>query len=222
MESWEPNSSDSVPYALLRLIPMREKSYSRDKGMDCCHPSQSGMTLQHSTEDPGEATSTWLLAGSPAKTLASLDAELESPERKADCGSRWPESLVKYDASTSSWKTRQRSLLGGLTTYSEIWPQWGSMRNGECWERINAVPLIDEKESGSLLPTPTTGDAYHRRNRYKQGGQPLSMALGGKPNPAFIEWLMGWPIGWTNVSNESEDSATDRFPQWLDLHGIPY
>ena len=220
MESWEPSSLGSIPDALSRLIPMQEKYCCRDNGMDCCPSFQSGMTCQHSTGHPGEDTSTSLLAGSPVKTSASLDVGLESPGRKADCGSKWPASLVRYDPSTSLWKTRQRSLLGGLITYSEIWPQWGSMRNGECWERINAVPLIDEKEFGSLLPTPTTGDAYHRRNRYKQGGQPLSMALGGKPNPAFIEWLMGWPIGWTTVSNESEDLVTAKFPQWLDLHGI--
>lgn len=35
------------------------------------------------------------------------------------------------------------------------------------------------------------------------------------PNPAWKEWLMGWPIGWTAL----EPLETDRFQQWLRLHG---
>lgn len=33
---------------------------------------------------------------------------------------------------------------------------------------------------------------------------------GGKLNPDWVEWLMGWPIGWT----ASKPLATDRFQSW--------
>jgi hypothetical protein len=39
---------------------------------------------------------------------------------------------------------------------------------------------------------------------------------GGQLNPNWEEWLMGWPIGWTEL-NALE---MDKFQQWLDLHGI--
>jgi hypothetical protein len=39
---------------------------------------------------------------------------------------------------------------------------------------------------------------------------------GGSLNPTWVEWLMGWPLGWT----DSVLSATDRFRQWLRSHGI--
>jgi len=38
---------------------------------------------------------------------------------------------------------------------------------------------------------------------------------GGKLNPDWVEWLMGWPIGWT----ASAPLAMDRFRQWLRSHG---
>ena len=37
----------------------------------------------------------------------------------------------------------------------------------------------------------------------------------GQLNPEWVEWLMGWPIGWTAL----EPLATDRFQRWLRLHG---
>lgn len=84
--------------------------------------------------------------------------------------------------------------------------------------------------SDGLWPTPTTAD---HTTRYAQGGMPLGMAArlwptpdasphkyrlqgdsqasrslngvhGGKLNPEWVEWLMGFPIGWTDL----EDSET--------------
>ena len=38
---------------------------------------------------------------------------------------------------------------------------------------------------------------------------------GGQLNPEWVEWLMGWPIGWTAL----EPLAMDRYQRWLRLHG---
>ena len=45
----------------------------------------------------------------------------------------------------------------------------------------------------------------------------LAAVLGGKINPEFAEWMMGWPIGWTALS----ELAMGRFQLWLQLHGKP-
>ncbi len=34
-------------------------------------------------------------------------------------------------------------------------------------------------------------------------------------NPEWVEWLMGWPIGWTDCA----PLETDRFQRWLRSHG---
>jgi hypothetical protein len=44
---------------------------------------------------------------------------------------------------------------------------------------------------------------------------PLNALIGGPLNPRWIEWLMGWPIEWLNL----KPLGTDRFRQWLCLHG---
>lgn len=44
----------------------------------------------------------------------------------------------------------------------------------------------------------------------------MTEALGGKPNPRWIEWLMGWPVGWANNSSPLE---MDRFREWLQKQG---
>jgi hypothetical protein len=41
---------------------------------------------------------------------------------------------------------------------------------------------------------------------------------GGQLNPRWVEWLMGWPIGWASL----ERLETDRFRQWLNSFGICY
>jgi len=40
-------------------------------------------------------------------------------------------------------------------------------------------------------------------------------APGGQLNPDWVEWLMGWPIGWT----DSNASGTGKFRRWLNSHG---
>jgi len=48
------------------------------------------------------------------------------------------------------------------------------------------------------------------RPKYSEAG------TGGQLNPDWVEWLMGWPIGWTDL----KPSGMDKFQQWLDSHGI--
>jgi hypothetical protein len=38
----------------------------------------------------------------------------------------------------------------------------------------------------------------------------------GQLNPEWIEWFMGWPMGWT----ELEPLGTDKFQEWQQLHGL--
>jgi hypothetical protein len=37
----------------------------------------------------------------------------------------------------------------------------------------------------------------------------------GSLNPMWVEWLMGWPLGWTDL----KPLETDKFQRWLDEHG---
>jgi len=70
------------------------------------------------------------------------------------------------------------------------------------------------------FPTPAARDwrgpnakPYSERGGGAKGNQ-LPNAVGGMLNPPWVEWLMGWPIGWTAC----EPLATARFQQWLRSH----
>lgn len=60
----------------------------------------------------------------------------------------------------------------------------------------------------SLWPTPKaspSGPDYARVNRENAGGDDLVTAVArtqsGALNPAWVEWLMGYPIGWTDLGD---------------------
>lgn len=71
-------------------------------------------------------------------------------------------------------------------------------------ENTALADLISEQR----WPTPTA----NRRSGLQSHGQ---NAILGQLNPQFVEWLQGWPIGWTDLGA----LATDRYHEWLRQHG---
>ena len=62
-----------------------------------------------------------------------------------------------------------------------------------------------------MWPTPVQADVYHRKTKYKQGGTAVSTKAGGTLNPTWVEWLMGYPSGWTDLS-VSETASSHKSP----------
>lgn len=107
----------------------------------------------------------------------------------------------------------QVKMDGSLEEYYGILPKWGMMLDGELRALQELEPYIDESE-WRLLPTPTRSDykgGCLRKNPKKQMSnlkehiytyadtQTHSIYL----NPVFLESLMGFPTGWTEL-NHSE------------------
>lgn len=160
--SWEGSSLDGAPAALSRLMPTASGHFLPDSETAACIHSPSGMMLPPSTGNRGEVPSTSSRADSPAKTSAQPEKAKASPGPEADYGRNLPASFAKWDPDTSSWRTHQYSLLGGLELFSETWPRWGMMRDGESFQLPTPSGLLalrawitSESESGSSLPTPT-------------------------------------------------------------------
>jgi hypothetical protein len=228
-------------------------------------------------------------AASPARTSASQEKALASPEQGPVFGTSSLGSLAKYDPDTSLWRTSQLSLLEGSTPFSGRFPRSGMTRNGtlfqlvplvlrtggngsgssafvagmvqkpthhvptptasdhierrstssevlnfetnktvslDRWVRMWPTPTAgDSKSSGSLntasskahagvsltdavrgdggrgrmYPTPTVQDASNNGgpSQYQRNSLPLNAVAGGSLNPTWVEWLMGFPLGWT-------------------------
>jgi hypothetical protein len=145
-------------------------------------------------------------AAFPARTSASPERARALAASAAGYGRSTPELLARYDRATSSWRTSQLCLDGGLSEYSETWPRSGLMRNGTAYQLPPLVRLTDEIGSGSWL-TPTARDWKGYTNRAGESicNQMRDLYGGtGSLNPTWVEWLMGYPLGWTDL----EPSAT--------------
>jgi hypothetical protein len=230
-ESWAGNSLDGAPDALLRLMPTPEASYLPAKPMGALTRSPFGMTLQRLTGASGGGALMWCQAGSPVRTYHQPERVLDLMGQGLDYGPRWPGSLARCSPPMSGWKTRQCSLLGGLSEFSGILPRWGMMQDGECFPLLMLEHLTSVSGSG-YWDTPCKADAhpraYNRNKPYTGKGQKHLQAQayerlthacvpGGKLNPDWVEWLMGWPLGWTGL----QPLEMGKFRRWLDLHGMP-
>ena len=213
----EANCLDGAPFALLKSKDSQETDSCNGKTKGILNRSQYGMMCEPSMGGLGAELLMWFLGASPAK-ISVLPGKAEVlKENEADCGGKCEGSFARYDHDLHLWKTAQCSLFGGLTEFSETWPNWGLMRTGECWAVAPSVPPMTAKERGCWLGTPTA-TMSQRSKKFLEGADRLptpAELVGGVPNPEWIEWLMGWPIGQSGTT----PLETDKFQSWLQQHG---
>ena len=128
-------------------------------------------------------------------TAAIIDAASPEPTRL------WPTPTVqdaKNNGGPSQWKRNSDPLNVAV----QRWPTPRvSMANGPSQAEIDAGNPRGRLETAvaisEMLPTPTGDDA---NNATRQSGayQSLTRAV-GKLNPTWVEWLMGFPLGWTDL-----------------------
>ena len=241
-ESSAESYSDIPQFVLLRLSLTADESCSKDSETEFCQNSQSGTTSKPLTESLGAEKSTLYAEGSRAKTSAQQEEARELKASEAGFGERWRESLAKYDPNTHSWRTPQCSLFGGLDEFSETWPSWGIMLNGVCWGGHTLDYPASASESG-FWPAPTcerwgsegaqkqllkkvqSGEitketaermmVRHFRKCVTEPSGQFPWRDGEVLNLDFYEHIMAWPHSWTDTA----PLATDKFQQWLRLHG---
>ncbi len=76
--------------------------------------------------------------------------------------------------------------------------------NGTAIHTQFATPQARDYRTGST-------DRWENPERSRN----LNDQIGGQLNPTWVEWLMGWPLGWTDCAA----SATAKFREWLNSHG---
>lgn len=141
--------------------------------------------------------------GFPAKTSATQENESASTANAAASGLSLLESFANYDRVSCSWKTSQLCLFEDLGGFSETWPRAGLMLNGTAYRQQPLAPLTEEIGS-LLLPTPAARDwkdgSSPKSSENFQDTLPRALARLGHPGrmlPAFPEWAMGFPIGFS-------------------------
>jgi len=220
-ESWEDSCLDGAPESLLRLIPTADPSCSPDNGTESLSHFRSGMKSKHSTDTHGEDELTWFQGGFPASISAPREVQIarDSTEKRVGSGRRWPESFARYNHDSHSWRIPQQSLFGDSEEFLETWPRWGSMHDGECSALGILAHDTSVKECGSLPRIGTPIACQRSRSAEFMGGRvpnPFEICPRGYlPSPAWVENIMGWISGWTDL----KPLGMDKYQRWLDSHG---
>ena len=283
-------SSGGEPSAPLSSTPTPAMCWSPGKTTDAFRPSRSGMTCEPLTADRGTELLTWCLAVSPAKTSPPPARAPGSAAPALDSGERWHALLVKFDPASCGWKTARCLWEEGLDWSCLTLPRWGSLHDGELWERATLALPTSGNASG-FCPTPRASEAgpdFAKLSRSKTGislqtavamwptprvanpgsrpngkggkilaeevaiaeglrerGQTFATPksrdwkgqsqrgihapgdalpnmdrgdgkpVGGQLNQTWVEWLMGWPLGWTDCAAR----ATAKYQEWRQWHG---
>ena len=210
------NSLGGEPFAPLNGSNTQQAYCAPDKTTGFSRLSRFGMTYKPLTESRGEELLMLYLEVFHAKTSAQQEKAQESMVNEAECGAKWHASFAKYDPDLCLWKTAQCSLAGDSEEFLETWPRWGSMRNGECWAQIPlAFPII--APAFGWLPTPIATDwkggcSAIRKDTGRPRTDSIRMYIKTKfnityPHPNFLEALMEWPQGWTDLKPLAMDKS---------------
>lgn len=217
--------SDIPAYVLSRLNLIAEKFSCNGNATESYPDSQSGTMCEHSMGDRGAEKSIAFAEVSPAKTSRQQAKARASTEREAGCGQSSPVLLARYDRDTRSWKTPQCSLFGDSDECLETFPKSGMTQGGLLWELTKwAHPTVASESGFWRIPTPLASDGSKQQvnskvrhlRKAKFGVRVHSVSYWILKNynmrctPKMTEWLMGYPISWT----DSAPLAMDKFRSW--------
>jgi hypothetical protein len=116
-------------------------------------------------------------------------------------------------AAVKAWPTPTSSLgsKGGRITPRK------SREGGTLIEAVSARTWPTPTASASKGSSPkslTRKDGQDRSN--DRLDHAVMASEGGQLNPTWVEWLMGWPLGWTDL----KPLETDKFREWQQQHSI--
>ena len=205
-----------------RSIRIAERSCNGGKKKGTSTPSLSGLMHFPLMGQFGMATAMSSLLDSLAPHSLQLGRERER-EMSTISGQRPGELLAKYFSTNqeqSGWRMSPDCFGCMEQLFSETLPKWGSIVDGGLYPLEMPVRDISGSDGGVWLknkddqdwPTPTTQDGQNNGGpaQSERNSLPLNAQVGGRLNPAWVEWLMCFPIGWTSL----EPMPAERMAEW--------
>ena len=215
------NFSDGEQSVPLNGKPIQQAYCAPDKMTEFSRLSRFGMTFKPLMEDRGEELLTLYLEDFRAKTSQLQEEETDLMENDQECGERWHGLLGRYDLDSHLWRTVQCSLLEDLNDALQTLPRWGMTVGGELYLRPISEQITDVNVFG-LWPTPNAWDgkrgprsAENLATKKHQislvtavkHSETTDHQIGGQLNPTWVEWLMGWPLEWTDLKPLETDKS---------------
>jgi hypothetical protein len=136
--------------------------------------------------------------------------------QNGECWERTTPELPTSETESGFWPTptaQQAGIINGLVTKDGEPAKQGKRAYNPKTGKHTQVTL---NRYVAMWPTPLKSDYKRRGPNSKQQGLPEVVrdkeGVCGQLSPDWVEWLMGWPIGWTDL-NQLE---MVKFRQWSD------
>lgn len=153
-EELNPSFLAQEPFAMSKGKPIPPRSWLLRWKRDHFLKHLSGLMCEPSTANLGVERFLSSLEDSHVNPIHQQESSLPKKTQEI-CGPNLPESLARFDRTSSSWRTFQVSLSGLCLPYLKTFPKWGMMRRGVLWQLRTLAHPTGERD-GSCLPTPTT------------------------------------------------------------------
>jgi len=139
---------------------------------------------------PTSETESGLWVGTPTATMSCRSEEFAAGRlpQPAEFVKMWPTPTV---CGNYNQKGMSATSGDGPATAVKMWP---TLR---CFMHKDALTDRGKSNLGEVV------------------NQMEGMTITGQLNPTWVEWLMGWPLGWTDL----KPLGMDKFQQWLGSHG---
>lgn len=121
----------------------------------------------------------------------------------------WPPPMAADSGRASDTFARGNPTLMGAIKQQGSWATPTAAYRGDCpSERARNTPGLVSQVASWATPRASDGPKGGPNQRGTKGDESLSMQASGTLNPEFVEILMGFPQGWTDISGQPDEAPT--------------
>jgi len=168
-------------------------------------------------EDLEEFSQTWpqwgLMRGGECWEQRTLEQTIRGTE-----SGLLPDGMVTFHTPNTTGLDGGSNSRKALKKRMESWPtpdaNCGARGTQELWtaKRKSGQPAqysINQAVRDKMFPTPTAHNSKEcaSPSEYNRDTPSLATHAGGKLNPMWVEWLMGWPLGHTDLKPLETDKS---------------
>jgi hypothetical protein len=212
--SWtaEATKAGKAIKALVQELNQKGPTHTEAPGWFARHAGGTWITSQRDLASPhgwGEFSSTWPRSGLMRNGTAYRLPPLVPLTAETDYG-LWPTPTLpnggRSVAHVDTWTGRSAYHKGkkvqvDLCQAVKMWPTpHGFSQDGKSHGPSGNE--LGRAVNRSMVATPTSRDWRSGKasaETMAKNARPLSEQIGGSLNPTWVEWLMGFPLGWTDL-----------------------
>ena len=113
----------------------------------------------------------------------------------------WPTPLTQDSYERSAWKIIAQANEGGKARMT-------------LTRKVKYLEKMKSTVQKWTTPTAHNAKETNSPSEAQRNTPTLAAQVGGALNPTWVEWLMGWPLGWTDL----KPLEMDKFQQWQQKH----